>query len=161
MTMISHSDMRPAAYNPWNNPNPEAVKRVSNPLPAPECCPNCRAPVELVNNADVYGRSLGKWPFVFLCTRFPSCQSWVGLHPETHIPLGTLGDRETRAARNTAKGLLKRIWLENHMSRGDAHRWLSKQLGFADVRDCHIGLMSVKQCGLAHAACQKYLRGKL
>lgn len=127
---------------PWN-PSRRATARVKNPLPAPTTCPYDGGPVEIVNNSAIYGREYGEWPWAFLCR---SCQAYVGLHPFTAIPLGTLADGPTREARKRAKGAFNPIWQSGAMTRTDAYVWLAQQLGIENHEECHIGWFDVATC---------------
>lgn len=153
--------IKPLAWNPWNNPNPEAIRRVTAPLVPPNSCPYCQSPVELVNNSVIYGRPCGPWPYAYCCV---SCNASVSVHPETAIPAGTLADRKTASARRAAKGVFNRIWQDRHMSRTAAYHWLGQKLGIKDWRrDCHIGLFDAKTCDKVQKVCATYLtapRGK-
>ena len=141
--------MRTGPATPWK-PSHSATTRVKNPMPAPTGCPYCGANVELVNNSEIYGRSYGEWPWAYSCC---SCDAYVGLHPQTAIPLGTLADAPTRAARKSAKDAFNPLWQQGAMSRSAAYAWLAAQLGIADVNACHIGWFDIKTCARAVAAC--------
>jgi len=154
-------DQKPNPWNPWNNPNPAAIRRVPYPTAKPHSCPYCQSPVELVNNAVVYNkRSFGDWPYLYICSNRQKCDAYVGLHPETDIPLGTLANKETRDARLAVKGVFNRIWQDKHMSRSEAYRFLAKRMQISDrdaKRDCHIALFDVAQCRKAQSICTDYL----
>lgn len=140
---------------PWN-PSRKAVKRVRSPLPAPTACPNCGAAVELVGNEKVYGRPYGEWPWTFRCVN-DACDSYVGLHPFTGIPLGTLANAEMRDARKRAKAVFNPLWEEGDMSRSEAYAWLAGELGIANVEECHIGWFGVERCEAVRVVCGRRL----
>lgn len=122
-----------------------AVARVKNPLPIPTICPNCGGPVAMQSNSIVYRREYGAWPFLYRC-QDAVCDSYVGLHPKTDIPLGTLANKATRAARKEAKGMLMVMWEEQGMDRDAVYRWLAGKMGINDVNHCHIGWFDIDQC---------------
>jgi hypothetical protein len=127
---------------PWN-PSRRAIKRVTNPLPAPIECRLCSSKVDLVKNSEIYnGREYGEWPWAYLCR---GCGAYVGLHPFTAIPLGTLADIATREARMQAKDAFNPLWQSGGMTRSDAYSWLAAQLGIA-VGECHIGWFDIAAC---------------
>lgn len=136
--------------SPWN-PSRKAVARVPKPLPAPTSCHLCAGKVELVPNSEIYnGQAYGEWPWAFLCRQ---CGAYVGLHPFTGIPLGTLANKPMRAARQAAKAAFNPLWERGGpMSRTEAYAWLARQLRIADVEDCHIGYFTVEQCRAVLAA---------
>lgn len=126
---------------PWK-PSRRAVAKVSEPLPVPTECRYCGAKVELAKNSTIYGREVGDWPWVYKCTR---CDAHVGLHPYTGIPMGTLANKELRAARQAAKAVFNRKWQSQIMTREQAYGWLAKQLG-VPIQRCHIGWFDVAIC---------------
>jgi hypothetical protein len=125
------------------NPSRTATARVGNPLPVPTACPFCKGPVTLVENDVIYGRHFGEWPWAYDCR---PCDAYVGLHPFTAIPLGTLATREIRNARQQAKAVFNPRWMNGGMTRSAAYAWLAQALGIADVEQCHIGWFDVAQC---------------
>lgn len=127
-----------------------ALQRVKDPAPIPTVC-KCGGCVELVENSAIYnGRSYGDWPYAYLCR---DCDSYVGTHPNTDIPLGTLADKATRDARNACKKVFEPIWRNKVMSRSKAYQWLAKRLGI-DVSACHFGLFDADECYRAAAICK-------
>ncbi|OJB35398.1 zinc-finger-containing protein [Burkholderia ubonensis] len=135
---------------PWN-PSRRATARVKNPFPAPTACPYDGGTVEIVKNAEIYGRPYGEWPWAFLCR---TCRAYVGLHPFTGIPLGTLADAPTREARKRAKAAFNPIWQSGAMTRTDAYVWLAQQLGIA-VGECHVGWFDATVCDRVVAICTR------
>lgn len=139
-----------APITPWN-PSRSATARVRNPLPVPESCPNCGSPVFIDSNSCIYGREHGEWPWALMCT---GCDSYVGLHPFTGIPLGTLATPQIRAARKAAKAAFNPLWEGDRaqMTRTAAYGWLAAELGIANVEECHIAWFGVAQCRAVEAA---------
>lgn len=131
-----------------------ALKRVKDSLPIPEDCNNCGLPVELVSNAEIYGREYGDWPYAYRCI---SCDSYVGLHPDTDLPLGTLADKQTREARKSYKGSFFTLCDFRGWSRNQGYAWLAKQMGI-EKSQCHWGMFSVAQAEMAGSICQKAIQ---
>jgi hypothetical protein len=127
---------------PWN-PSRSAIARVRNPLPEPTTCRFCGGKVEIVNNSKIYGKCYGEWPWAYRCD---CCHSYVGMHPFTAIPLGTLANAATREARKKAKAAFNPLWQGKRMSRTEAYQWLAGALGIANVEECHIGWFDVAMC---------------
>ncbi|WP_429498909.1 zinc-finger-containing protein [Robbsia andropogonis] len=134
-----------------SNPCPKAVARVKDPLPVPTQCPNCGSRVELVENRAIYGQSHGRWPYAHLCMN-RACDSYVGIHPRTDIPLGTLANKATRAARKRAKGEFMVLWESGEMTQDEAYAWLADALGITPVGHCHIAWFDVATCERVVAA---------
>ncbi len=151
----------PRAHNPEKliAPHPlpyisrKSLKRVKDALPQPETCHYCGSPVFLLNNSEIYGRSYGDWPYAYKCC---GCDSYVGLHPGTDLPLGTLADRETREARKQYKRAFLDVQRHHEWTRRAAYAWLSRRMGIPE-EECHWGMFSVDQAQLAGAICAEYL----
>ena len=127
--------------SPWN-PSRRAIARVKNPLPTPTECPYCAGKVSIVNNSEIYGRAYGEWPWAYRCG---GCGAYVGMHPFTAIPLGTLADAPTRQARSRAKDAFNPLWQSGQMTRSEAYAWLAARLGIATAA-CHIGWFDAETC---------------
>ncbi len=152
-------------FNPYNNPDPAAIRRVMAPIAKPHSCPYCKSPVELTDNSVVYhGRIYGDWPYIYICVN-RDCRAYVGLHPGTDIPLGTLADAPLRQARKTLKGVFNRIWQDKHKNRTDAYWWLARKMGIKNhIQECHIAMFDIDQCVLAQKICTDFLtapKGKI
>jgi hypothetical protein len=124
-----------------NNPNPAALKRVKDAMPVPVTCNHCGGNVYWTNNAAIYGKSYGDWPYIYACE---CCEARVGMHPETNIPLGTLATAEERDARKKAKAVFL-AWSEaNGKKRGEAYAELAKRLGMTAAQA--LGEFNTKDC---------------
>ena len=97
-------------------------------------CPNCGAKAELRDSSVVYkGRNFG---LVYVCSNFPKCDSYVGVHKGTNRPKGTLADRNTRDARMRAHAAFDQIWKNGRMGRSKAYRLLAS-LGSGLIACCN------------------------
>jgi hypothetical protein len=136
---------------PWN-PSKKAIARVSNQLPVPTTCRHCDAEVKIAPHSEIYrGRSYGEWPWVYLCT---GCGAYVGMHPFTNIPLGTLATEEIRAARTHCKIPFQRLYKSGVMGRTEAYAALAAALEIP-MSECHFGWFDVEMCKRAEIAAQK------
>lgn len=133
-------------------PSKTATARVTNPLPVPDACPYCSSSVKLVCNRVIYGSEYGDWPFAYRCTH-TACGAYVGLHPFTAIPLGTLANAATRDARKAAKEVFGQVVYKHRMDRTEAYRWLARTMGL-DVGECHFGWFDEPTCMYAYAVCR-------
>lgn len=140
-----------------SNPSRSATASVTNPLPAPTACPYCKSAVQLVENDVIYGRHYGRhygeWPWAYRCA---PCDAYVGLHPFTNIPLGTLATAPVRDARKQAKAHFNPLWQNGEMSRSEAYAWLAKALRIANVNECHIGWFDIDRCADVVKAVKAY-----
>lgn len=145
---------RIAAPAPLPHVSRRALKRVKNPLPVPTICRYCAGSVELVSNSEIYnGRAYGDWPYAYLCS---DCKAYVGLHPDTDIPLGTLADAQLRKDRNAAKGAFHRVKEKRGFSRSLAYQWLAGKMAI-EVGECHFGWFDHSACAKALAICTEDL----
>jgi Protein of unknown function (DUF3268). len=119
--------------------------KVRNPLPIPTICPNCGAGVERCSNSVVYRKEYGEWPFIYRCLD-DECDSYVGIHLKTDIPLGTLANKATRTARKEAKSMLRPMWEDQGMKQDAVYCWLAEKMGIANADHCHIGWFDIAQC---------------
>lgn len=133
------------------SPSKKAAAKVKDALPPPASCPYCGSNVEIVNNERIYGRSYGDWPWAYRCVS-DSCDSYVGMHPFTNIPLGTLANRETREARKRAKDVFNPLWQSGRMKRGEAYQKLADLLGI-EKKACHIGWFDRVMCDRVVEVC--------
>ncbi|MFY1852952.1 zinc-finger-containing protein [Achromobacter xylosoxidans] len=135
-----------------------ALARVRDRIAPPKACHCCGGPVKLTNNSDIYnGQSFGDWPYVYRCTR---CQAYIGLHPDTDLPLGVMADRQTIKARKESKFAFHRLTRDRFGNdRKAAHTWLASALGIAPSI-CHFGMFGVDQAERAGQICRLELGGR-
>lgn len=147
----AYSDEKIEPPEPLPYVSRRAIKRVRAPLPTPETCDCCGSgAVVLTKNSEVYrGRSFGYWPFVYLCKH---CGAYVGLHPGTDIPLGTLADKRLRDARKRGKAAFLEILDALDLPREQAYRWLAHKLEIPE-QECHWGWFGLNRTWRASAIC--------
>lgn len=141
---------------PWN-PSRKAIARVKNPIPVPTECPYCQGDVDISHHRYIYnGRSFGKWPWVYACDDFEDCGAYVGMHPFTDIPLGTLADAKTRKARKECKASFNDYLAVTNKTRSEAYSTLAAEMEI-DEHNCHFGWFTAEQCEKAHEACLRLM----
>lgn len=142
-------DSRGKTKTPWN-PALSAVARVPDPAPFPEECPCCGSgDIQFARHETIYnGRTFGDWPWVLLCT---GCGAYVGLHPFTPIPLGTLAGPRLREFRQRCKAEFEPIYQERLLSRTEAYRRLASALGIP-MSQCHFAMFDAETCERARRA---------
>ena len=113
-------------------------------LPPITVCTFCNGPVSYVENKVVYGKNYGNNPMIYHCD---DCGAFVGTHPGTNIPLGTLADGETREARKRAHSAFDHIWKNSRgkVTRGAAYRWLAGMLKIPR-HACHMAWFDAATC---------------
>ena len=132
-------------------PSKIATAKVTNPLPVPETCPHCGGSVSWVDNRVIYGQSYGDWPYAYICA---DCRSYVGLHPFTNIPLGTLATAAIRKARSLNKPYFEALFKTGKMDRSTAYTKLAEKLSIP-VEGCHFGWFDEERCHKAAVAARE------
>jgi hypothetical protein len=123
-----------------------------------ECCPYCNSDIIYVDSIKIYRRSHG---MIYLCSDYPLCMSWVGVHPGTHYPLGRLANKELRKLKKIVHSWFDPIWkyllksniinpntnelFWKHEARNDTYKWLAFKMNIK-IDDCHIGMFDIEQC---------------
>lgn len=108
--------------------------------PPNDPCPSCGGTSkELVDGSVIYPHRPDLFHKAFW--RCPDCEkSYVGCHPDTTVPMGTLADEETRKARGAAHAAFDRLWKKEDggfMKRKEAYAWLAEVMGL-EPKVCHI-----------------------
>jgi hypothetical protein len=127
------------------------------PRSLPGLCPECGATPRIVSGRTIYPHRQDLWSKSFwACT---DCgKAYVGCHPGTKRPLGTLATKELRAARSRAHAAFDPIWKSRRMRRSEAYKWLAGQLGIKPA-DCHISWFDVETCERVVDACRGLVGG--
>ena len=100
-------------------------------------CPYCGSTAILKDASYVYG-SKSKGGKVYVCSRYPECNSYVGVHPGTNIAKGTLADKQLRFKRIQAHQTFDQIWKNHILSKSDAYRWIADKFCLT-AKEAHIG----------------------
>ena len=117
-------------------------------------CPSCSNEGRLVSGDQIYPHrpDLAHKKF-YLCS---DCDTFVGCHPGSIRPLGSMADKELRRIRSQTHDMFDRIWKDhnhpNHMSRYKAYQWLGTKLGLSSV---HIGESDRDRCMLIQKIVRK------
>lgn len=109
----------------------------------PTICRYCGSPVVYTSNAEIYGKEYGTGK-CYLCR---NCRAFVGVHPGTDTPLGTLANEELREWRKEAHFWFDRIWKKptKITTRYNAYGYLAKKMGLPR-EETHIGMFEIEQC---------------
>jgi hypothetical protein len=108
-----------------------------------ETCSYCGSPIELKDSSIIYnGKSYG---MVYICTRYPDCEAYVGTHKDTDVPLGTLADNELRSWRKKAHSVFDSLWRSGRITRKAAYTKLQIAMGMKK-KEAHIAKMNIEQC---------------
>jgi hypothetical protein len=131
-------------------------------------CPYCGSAATLETGPLVYPHcpAVASKPF-WVCLGFPDCHTFVGCHPGTETPLGSLANGELRLWRKRAHLAFDALWKnEGPRTRGDTERarrsrglwyaWLSCKLQIPTSK-CHIGMFDVATCRRTVDACEAFM----
>lgn len=110
-------------------------------------CPYCGGKATLKDSSLIYrGTSHGN---VYLCENHnDTCDAYVAVHKGDNLPLGTLANTQTRAARQKVHSIIDKLWKEYGFARSDVYKQLASYLGLKPTQ-CHIGHFDELQCASA------------
>ncbi len=107
-------------------------------------CPYCGNKAKIVDGTSIYPHREDLSHKVFY--KCNPCDAFVGVHADSgNVPLGTLANSELRKARNLAHSSFDPIWRDGLLSRGEAYKWLAKELNIKQS-DCHIAMFEIETC---------------
>lgn len=121
--------------------------KIKNPI-----CPYCGKPAVLRKGSYVYGKHTPV-QYLYVCSGYPSCDSYVGVHTGTRYPKGTLANSELRNKRICTHRLFDQIWKNGIMSKKDAYRWIQDIFCLTE-KQAHIGFFSEYMCDLLSDRCR-------
>ena len=119
-------------------------------------CPYCGSTAVLRDASFVYHEK-SKGGRLYVCSHYPACDSYVGVHPGTAIPKGTLADRSLRLKRIRAHRVFDQIWKTGILSKPEAYRWMADKFCL-DKNHAHIGSFSDYLCDRLMAESSKVLQ---
>ena len=120
-------------------------------------CPYCGSRTEF-RSADGIYRDNSRGEMLYVCKRYPACDSYVRVYPGTMEPMGTIANKQLRRMRKEAHHYFDQLYTRNFMSRREAYLWLSEMLGLP-VDQTHIGLMGEYNCQCVIDEAKKMLDG--
>ena len=119
-------------------------------------CPYCGANAVIRPASVVHGDS-AREEFLYVCTRYPACDSYVGVHQKTLKPKGTLANGDLRHKRILAHKAFNRFWESGLMEKWQAYKWLQAKFGLNE-NQAHIGKFSDFMCDELIAACEQVMK---
>lgn len=94
--------------------------------------------------------------YLYVCSNYPECNSYVGVHAGTMIPKGSLANGDLRNKRIRTHQIFDKIWKSNIMSRRNAYCWMRDRFGLSSEQ-AHIGCFSDYMCDALMAECRAVL----
>ena len=119
-------------------------------------CPQCHSKALLRPASVIFGdKAPDPAARYYICARYPVCDCYVGVHPGTDRPMGTLADKALRQKRRQAHAVFDALWRGGAMSRKQAYRLLQLYLGVPE-EDAHIAKFSTERCDDVIAFCRRF-----
>ncbi len=120
-------------------------------------CPYCGAKASLRPTSVVYGDAAKTDGYLYVCDRYPKCDSYVGAHQRTKLPMGTLANGDLRHKRIEAHKAFDWMWKSGLMTKWQAYKWMQGKLALTD-KQAHIAKFSeymcdrlIEECNIAYA----------
>lgn len=117
-------------------------------------CDYCGSSAKLIDSKVVYGRSYGN---IYLCSAYPNCDSYVGVHKGDNWPKGRLANAELRELKKKAHNVFDKIWRNGELTRVEAYKLLQTKMKLKKFQT-HIGEFNIAQCNEAILICNEYLK---
>lgn len=117
-------------------------------------CPYCHAQAVLRPSAAVYQDKAQPGRHLYVCARYPKCDSYVGAHEGTLLPMGTLANGDLRNKRIQAHRAFNRLWESGAMKKWQAYKWMQAKFGL-NSGQAHIAMFSEFLCDQLIAECDK------
>ena len=95
--------------------------------------------------------------YLYVCSGYPNCDAYVGVHAGTKIPKGTLADAKLRRKRIETHQVFDAIWKNGILTRKDAYLWMS-DIFCLSTAQAHIGHFSHYRCDCLIDESRKVLR---
>jgi hypothetical protein len=107
-------------------------------------CPYCSSSVHL-RKADGIYKNNGSDTQLYVCSKYPECDSYVRVHPGTTVPVGSLANAKLRTLRVTAHKHFDKLHEPGIMTKKEAYSWLAFMLQ-SPMSQAHIGYQSEYFC---------------
>lgn len=120
-------------------------------------CPYCGSKALLRPAAVVHGQEHSAPDAeLYVCVRYPACDSYVTAHRHNHMPMGTLANKTLRRKRIATHAAFNRLWQSGLMTKRATYHWLQVQLGLPSD-DAHIANFSEWRCNQVIQLCSQFL----
>jgi len=130
--------------------------RRSKPHIKPITCPYCGGQALLRPAKEI--KRQPTYEYLWVCVRFPECDSFVSAHDGSKRPMGTLANRRLRRKRHEAHKHFDMLWqIGIFHNRRDAYFWLRDVIGIP-YGFLHIGKMDEGFCDKVIRESQKVMR---
>ena len=97
--------------------------------------------------------------YLYVCSKYPACDSYVGAHKRSRKPKGTLADKELRSKRIEAHKVFNQLWTSGLMEKWQAYKWMQAKL-CVHRDDAHIAKLSPYMCDRLIDLCNQILQNQ-
>lgn len=108
-------------------------------------CPYCGAMAVKRPATYIFGDKANTYEYYYVCSHFPSCNTYVAAHEKTGLPMGTLANGDLRNWRIRAHKALDKIWQNGYMTKDQAYKWLQAKLDLPES-ETHIAKFGEYRC---------------
>lgn len=95
--------------------------------------------------------------YLYICSGYPECDAYVGVHAGSLRPKGSLANGDLRHKRIKTHRLFDAIWKNGIFSRKEAYRWMQDTFSL-NSSQAHIGQFSDYRCDCLMNECRKVLQ---
>ncbi len=120
-------------------------------------CPYCGSLASKRPASFIYGKRANSDAYLYVCDKYPKCNSYVAAHKDNGLPMGTLANERLRRKRIAAHKALDRIWLKGFMTKEQVYIWLQSKFNMSD-KEMHIGNFDEYYCNQVIFECNKAYR---
>ncbi len=120
-------------------------------------CNYCGAIAKLADRKMIGGNSHER---IYVCSNYPVCDAYVGVHKGDNWPCGTLANKELRKLRNQAHRGFDRLWRSKELTRREAYGYLQEKMKLKKFQT-HIGCFNIEQCHHTISICNEYKKEHL
>ncbi|WP_113675887.1 zinc-finger-containing protein [Vallitalea guaymasensis] len=122
-------------------------------------CPYCNSGTNFIERRKVFSGGEGN---IYICLNYPECNSYVGVHKNTVIPLGSLANKELRLLRKECHYYFDYLYRKKAkqgycFAKNKAYKWLSDAM-MIQLDKAHIGMFGIEECNRAIYICKKNYR---
>lgn len=118
-------------------------------------CPYCGSPVVYRSADGIYHSNEGG-TMLYVCSRYPECDSYVRAHTGSGKPMGNLANQKLRALRREAHHVFDQLYRDGTMTKEDAYQWLADIIG-VPLSQAHIGCFGEYYCQMVIEESKKLL----
>ena len=107
-------------------------------------------PASVVHGENAYDK------YLYVCARYPACDSYVSVHKKNLEPKGTLADGNLRHKRIQAHKAFNALWESGMMRKWQAYKWMQAKFGLNDAQ-AHIAKFSEYMCDQLIELCNQVM----